>query len=412
MNQAQGQLFPDAFHNDVGTWMLGYSPYGGGDYGQVAAVAAAVGDGDDGAFYKAWLAAGDRLHAEALSVHAAGHRGSASDLYLQASAAYASAYHPPYGTPVDPRLLEAYRRQVAAFDAGMLLRDVPVRPVDIPFEGAHMRSYLVPAEGREAEVRPLIIMVNGYDATVTDVYFAMGVAAARRGYHVLIFDGPGQGGMLYEQGVPLRADWEVVVTAVIDYAVALPVVDTARIAVSGWSLGGYLAPRAASGDSRIAACIADPGQWDLAEAMQGFAERFGATPEQAAHPEKLDDAVLEKMTGAIRQNRAMRWSIEQRGFWANGVTDLRGLIAKTMQFTLRDRVGQIRCPVLLTRAENDPLAAAVGDFAAALPNAMVIDFTAAEGAGGHCEMTNRSLVNRRALDWLDGVFGVSDSAAP
>lgn len=408
MNQAQGQLFADAFQNDVGTWMLGYSPYGGGDYGQVAAVAAAVGDGDDGAFYDAWLAAGDRLHAEALSVHAAGHRGSASDLYLRASAAYASAYHPLYGTPVDPRLLEAYRRQVAAFDAGMLLRDVPVRPVDIPFEGASMRSYLVPAEGRETEVRPLIIMVNGYDATVTDVYFAMGVAASRRGYHVLIFDGPGQGGMLYEQGVPLRADWEVVVTAVIDHAVTRPLVDTARIAVSGWSLGGYLAPRAASGDSRIAACIADPGQWDLAEAMQGFAERFGATPEQAAHPEQLDDAVLEKMTGAIRQNRAMRWSIEQRGFWANGVTDLRGLIAKTMQFTLRDRVGQIRCPVLLTRAENDPLAAAVGDFAAALPNATVIDFTAAEGAGGHCEMTNRSLVNRRALDWLDGVFGMSD----
>ena len=28
-------------------------------------------------------------------------------------------------------------------------------------------------------------------------------------------------------------------------------------------------------------------------------------------------------------------------------------------------------------------------------------FTAAEGADGHCEMTNRSLLNRRVLDWLD-----------
>jgi predicted alpha/beta-fold hydrolase len=406
MTAATGQLFSDEFHNEFGTWMLGYTPYGGGDYGDIAAVAAAVGDGDDTAFYDAWVAAGDRLHVGAAVAESAGHRASASDLYLRASAAYASAYHPLYGTPVDPRLLEAYRRQVAAFDRGMELRAVPVHPVEIPLEGARMRSYVLPAEGRAQEVRPLIIMVNGYDATVTDVYFALGVAAARRGYHVLMFDGPGQGGMLYEQGIALRPDWETVVSAVIDYAVTLPIVDTARIAVSGWSLGGYLAPRAASGEPRISACIADPGQWDLAEAMQGFARRFGATAEQAAHPEDLDDDVLEKMMDAIRQNRAMRWSIEQRGFWANGVSDLRGLIGKTMQFTLRDRVGQIRCPVLLTRAENDPLAAAVGDFAAALPNATVLDFTAAEGAGNHCEMMNRSLVNRRALDWLDEVSAV------
>ena len=408
MTEAPGLLFADPFHNDFGTWMLGYTPYGGGDYGDVTAVAAAVGTGDDGAFYDAWLAAGDRMRAEAREAEAAGRRGSASDLHLRASAAYASAYHPLYGAPVDPRLLEAYRRQMTAFDAGMLLRDVPVHPVEIPFDGARMRSYLVPAPGREDEVRPLIIMVNGYDATVTDVHFAMGVAASRRGYHVLLFDGPGQGGMLYEQGIPLRHDWEVVVTAVIDHVVDQPIVDPGRIAVSGWSLGGYLAPRAASGDSRIAACIADPGQWDLGEAMQGFAQRFGATPEQAAHPDQLDDSVLERMMDAIRQDRGMRWSIEQRGFWANGVADLRGLIAKTMRFTVRDRVDSIRCPVLLTRAENDPLAAGVGDFAAALPNATVIDFTAAEGAGAHCEMMNRSLVNRRTLDWLDGVFGEGD----
>ncbi len=286
----------------------------------------------------------------------------------------------------------------------MALREIPVTPVDIPFEGARMRSYLLPAETHEQAVRPLLILVNGYDATITDLYFAMGVAASRRGYHVLMFDGPGQGGTLYEQGVPLRHDWEVVVSAVIDHALTIPVVDAERIAVSGWSLGGYLAPRAASGDARIAACIADPGQWDLGASLVAFAQRVGATEEEAAHPEQMDDAVLERMMGAIRQNRALRWSIEQRGFWANGVSDLRGLIAATARFTLRDRVELIHCPVLLTRAENDPLAAAVGEFAAALPNATVIDFTAAEGAGTHCEMMNRSLVNRRSLDWLDGVL--------
>jgi hypothetical protein len=32
------------------------------------------------------------------------------------------------------------------------------------------------------------------------------------------------------------------------------------------------------------------------------------------------------------------------------------------------------------------------------------DFTAAEGAGEHCEMNNRWLLNLRALNWLDEVF--------
>jgi hypothetical protein len=35
----------------------------------------------------------------------------------------------------------------------------------------------------------------------------------------------------------------------------------------------------------------------------------------------------------------------------------------------------------------------------------MVKFTAADGAGGHCEMLNRSALNRAALDWLDGIFG-------
>ena len=56
--------------------------------------------------------------------------------------------------------------------------------------------------------------------------------------------------------------------------------------------------------------------------------------------------------------------------------------------------------------ENDMLAAGAGAFAAALrcPTTLM-RFSAAEGADGHCEMANRSLLNRRTLDWLDEQFG-------
>jgi len=400
VSTADGALFSDPFHNEFGTWMLGYSPAGGGDFGEVAAVGRAVGDGDDGEYFDALVAAGDRVRAEADAAAAAGRPG-ASDLYLRASAFYASSYHPLFGTPVDPRLLDGFRRQIDAFDAGLALRGI--HPAAVPVGDARVPAYLVPAFGRETEVRPLLILVNGYDATVTDSYFASAVAALRRGYHCLLFDGPGQGAVLFEQGVPMRPDWEVVVSAIIDHALTSPIVDPDRIAVSGWSLGGYLAPRAASGDARIAACIADPGQQDLGAGLSTFARRLGATEEEAADPSGLDDAVVDRLMGVIEQDRKLRWSIVQRGFWVNGVSDLKSFLARSAEYRI-DRVADIRCPVLLTRAEGDPLAAGVPAFAAALPDATVIDFTAAEGAGGHCSMQNRSLLNRRALDWLDDVL--------
>ena len=64
--------------------------------------------------------------------------------------------------------------------------------------------------------------------------------------------------MLFEQGVPIRADWEVVLSAVVDTIVEREEIDADRIALTGWSLGGHLALRAASGEPRLAACIADP----------------------------------------------------------------------------------------------------------------------------------------------------------
>jgi len=218
-------LFENEFHDEFGTWPLAYIPYGGADFGEIAAVAKAVDKDDDGAFYHAFVAAGDRMAAEAEKTLAKGHRASARELFLRASVFYATSFHPIYGKPVDPRLLAAFRKQVAAFDRSLALGDPPVQPMRIPFASAQMAAYLIPAVGHERDVRPLLILTNGYDATITDMYFASAVAASRRGYHVLMFDGPGQGEMLYVQGVPMRGDWEAVITKVVDFALTLPNVD-------------------------------------------------------------------------------------------------------------------------------------------------------------------------------------------
>jgi alpha-beta hydrolase superfamily lysophospholipase len=401
-----GLLFNDALHDQFGTWPLAYIPYGGADFGEVAAIGRAVGDGDDSAYYAAWVGAADRLSAEARTLAARGRIASARELFLKATCFYSSSYHPLYGTPVDPRLVAAFRNQMDAFNEALTLRDPPVKPLRIPFGHASLPAYFIPAAGHHGEVRPLLVCTNGYDACVTDLYFASAVAATARGYHCLIFDGPGQGEMLIEHGTSLRPDWETVVRSVVDFALTLPGVDPARIAISGWSLGGYLAPRAASAEHRLAACIADPGLWSMASGFQAFCMQLGIPPEAAANPAEIEQPLLDKMWQVITGDRKLRWTVIQRGFWVNGVDNLRDFLRCIVRFTMDGRGDLIRCPTLITQAENDPLGASAPAFFEALrcPKDF-IRFSAAEGAGDHCEMMNRSALNRRALDWLDGVFG-------
>ncbi|MBS0221115.1 MAG: alpha/beta fold hydrolase [Proteobacteria bacterium] len=396
------RFFKNELHDEFGSWPLGYTAYGGPDVGEIDAIARAVGDGDDTAFFSAWCAAGDRAIEEAEKLVTQGLRSSASELYLRASAFYATSYHPIYGEPVDPRLLSAFRKQIDAFDRGLALRKVPVMPLRIPFQGTAMPAYLLPAERLEGERRPLVILTNGYDASVTEMYFAMAVAASRRGYHCLLFDGPGQGAMLIEHGIRLRPDWDTVVRAVVDAALDIDIVDPQRIALSGWSLGGFLAPRAAAGEPRLAACIADPGNWGIGPGLRAFARRLGLDEQAAHHLEKADDAIYATMKKIVEADRKLRWGVVQRGFWVHGVGELRAFVREANAFTLEGHIEKIRCPTLITAAEADPLASGAESLFERLKCPKhLMRFTVAEGAGDHCEMQSRSLANRRVLDWLD-----------
>lgn len=62
--------------------------------------------------------------------------------------------------------------------------------------------------------------------------------------------------------------------------------------------------------------------------------------------------------------------------------------------------------VLDRMAQNDPLANDAVAFHDALrcPRKL-LEMSSRDGAGDHCEMGNRSLLNRKVLDWLDDVLG-------
>ena len=214
---------------------------------------------------------------------------------------------------MDSRLLEAFRGQRAAFDKAAALIEPAGEALEIPFEGARLPAYLFRAPGADGP-RPLLIATSGYDSTIYEGYFGQAVPALRRGYHCLLFDGPGQGAVLFEQGVPIRADWETVVNAVIDAVIDTDGVDRDRIALTGWSLAGYLALRAATGEPRLAACIADPGLLSIPAGMVGRLRAAGVSEDLIARYPDIPEDVLEPIAEAIHASRAQRWAIEQRGF--------------------------------------------------------------------------------------------------
>src|SRR5262245_8542548 len=126
-------LFPDPVHDDFATWILGFAPYGGGDVGEVEYLATQVTAGDDSSFFDAFSAYARRCIDRGDTAAANHHPATAVDCYLRAAAYLGVAYHPLYGTPVDPRLVDAFHLQMATFDTAMGLLDPPGEALEIPY---------------------------------------------------------------------------------------------------------------------------------------------------------------------------------------------------------------------------------------------------------------------------------------
>jgi dipeptidyl aminopeptidase/acylaminoacyl peptidase len=157
--------------------------------------------------------------------------------------------------------------------------------VRIPFAGKSFAGILRRPAG--VARAPIVVMCMGLDSAKeeTDAYEAPFLA---RGMATLSFDGPGQGESEYD--MPIRGDYEVAVTAVVDWLSARQDIDSGKIGLWGVSLGGYYAPRAAAFEKRIKACIALSGPYDWAAIWESLPELTRETFRLRSHSATLDDA--------------------------------------------------------------------------------------------------------------------------
>jgi dienelactone hydrolase len=161
----------------------------------------------------------------------------------------------------DPgQMRTAHLRAVACLTDALPFLDPPGRRVEIPFDGSRLVGILRLPAGEGPH--PVMIMIPGLDSAKEELRSTEDLFL-ERGLATFSVDGPGQGEAEYD--LAIRGDWEVPGGAVIDYLHTEPGIDPGRIGVWGVSLGGYYAPRVASGDGRVKACVALAGPYDFAE---------------------------------------------------------------------------------------------------------------------------------------------------
>ena len=377
---------------------VGASLYGGADVGECLSAARRVRGTELDSWFSEWTVAARRVEALAERASDAGQVETSRLAYLRASTYFRTAGVMLMGVPLDSRLVEAYARQTDMFRRAAALMVPAAEIVEIPFEETTLPGYFFAVDD-SGRARATVVLTGGYDGTAEELYFANGAAALARGYNVLAFDGPGQGAALIERGLVMRADWENVITPVLDYALARPDVDASRVALIGLSLGAHLAPRAASAEHRLAACIADCGAYDLYGA---FLERLpGALARPFASGRPWARNAVAKLLQLLAGKPTAGWAV-RRGLLVHGVDEPLDFVDALRDFTLAERAPDITCPTWVCDAEGDDISASAPQLVDAMTcETTYVHFTGAEGADDHCEQGARALYHARSFAWLD-----------
>jgi hypothetical protein len=366
---------------------LNSAPWGGAEIGEVHRIGLVLRgrEGDDQAWFRAWIAGAETVEAVGRARAADGHDRSAA-AYLFRAANY---YHvgERFLQPKSADGLAAYRRGVMCFrDAAARIARPRIEPVEVPYEGTSLPALLVHAEplpGRSGPV-PAMIFFDGFDVTKEIQYFKGVPELAARGVACLIVDGPGNGESIRFRGLPLHHETERYASAAFDYLAGRAEIDAKRIGVMALSLGGYYAPRAAALEPRFACCIAWGAQWDY---WQTWHDR------------------LERLAKQETLSLSVPW---QHLLWVFGVDSREAALKALEGFRLDGVVQRLTCPFLMLHGAGDeqiPLALAQRCFDAVGSKRKTLRvFSRDEGGYHHCQIDNLSIGVAAMWDWVEDVL--------
>ncbi|MBL8953408.1 MAG: alpha/beta fold hydrolase [Myxococcaceae bacterium] len=395
-HQGTAKLFPaeQTFHFEA-LRALGFAPFKGADPGEVLQTISRIREGDEESWFEAWNSTAARL--EQTATASTYDRVGRGRTLLRVHNYFRTAEF--FLRPDDPRKAEMYRKSVSAFYAAMNELEVPHERFDVPW-GSGTLPALFFESPRATPETPLLVVVNGYDSIKEEIYFFLVEPALERGYSVLVYDGPGQGAALREQGLHFTPAWEEVNRAVLDSHFARH--PLRPVVLVGCSLGSVLATRAAAHDDRVKGLVAWDIFYDFAEAVS---YRMPGWVRSSIYESREESAFLRLGTSlGTRFSLQKRWALNH-GRWVLGIDDPLAVLREYARYTTKDVSPDVRADVLLLAGENDhfvPLEL-LEKTRAALVNAHSVEvevFSAETGAQEHCQVGAMNLVHHRLFEWL------------
>ncbi|KAH8809274.1 Alpha/Beta hydrolase protein [Xylogone sp. PMI_703] len=394
-------LSPDeSFHFEL-LRTLSHARYYGADVNEVLQAAGKIEPGNFESYYTAFNDLANRVNSQADQIDSAGYPVSARDAYFRASNYYRAADFYLHANSEDSRIMTLWEKQTSAFDNAIALMPIPGKRILLKGEGFDIPAIYYAASADNSKPRPTVIMGNGFDGSQEEMLHSCGFAALERGYNVITYEGPGQPSVRRYQNLGFIAEWEKAVTPVIDYLETLLGVDSSKIALLGFSMGGWLCLRAAAFEHRLSAAFAIDGVYDV---FQAFSNTMGPQMRallEAGDPNSLDGAVK----GFIDSGKAptgLRWGIEQ-GKWSFAITSAAEFMKKTRAMTLKGIEDQIKCPVWVGEAANDQFFQGQPEMVrdALGGKATYVKLTDSDAAGNHCHIGASVIMNQHIFDWFE-----------
>jgi pimeloyl-ACP methyl ester carboxylesterase len=283
----------------------------------------------------------------------------------------------------------------------LVLEGYQIKPEDcyaIPYKDGILSGNLCAYRFTSKQPKDTLLLFGGGDSYIEE-FLPVLLTLRDRGFDVVCFEGPGQGHVLEEDGLPFTSEWHKPVKAVLDYF------KLDAVTLIGISMGGCLAVRAAAFEPRVRRVIAYDVLFDMLNMRSSSKNSISKLILKSLFAIRAAPIYNFMVGQAMKENMHLDWGVHQ-GMHTHGVKTPFEYVQKLASFNTKD-ISQLQDQDVLLMAGTEDFAIPLIQFyqqIEALKNVRSLSarmFTRAEQAQSHCQVGNLELAVDFITNWIE-----------